>query len=101
MEHQIGKLSELAEGQPISVSIAGTDLVVIREGSEVFIFEDRCSHADVALSGGTCADGQIECPAHGARFDLRTGAAKCMPAVRPIKKFQARIVEELVFVDFE
>jgi len=36
-------------------------------------------------------NGEIECPRHGARFDIKTGRAMCMPAVEPVKVFPVRI----------
>lgn len=54
---------------------------------------DMCSHAEASLSEGVldCAAGAVECPLHGARFDVRTGKALCLPAVSPVKVFPVKI----------
>ena len=66
---------------------------------EVVAFPDRCSHADIPLSSGSCANGEIECPAHGARFSLATGKAMCAPAMAPITKLAVEIRGEEVWVE--
>ena len=63
-------------------------MLVFRHPDGAFsALEDRCSHAEVGLSGGTFQDGCVECPAHGARFDAVTGKQLCMPAVTPVRTF--------------
>ena len=34
---------------------------------------------------------EIECPLHGARFDIKTGAVLCMPAVTPVESYPVRL----------
>ena len=70
----------------------GVRFVVIRTSDGALsALEDRCSHANVRLSGGELIGGEVECPAHGARFDVRTGKALCLPAVGPVRTFPVRV----------
>ena len=60
--------------------------------------DDVCTH-----DGGTLADGPltghvVACPRHGATFDVRTGAALTMPAVRPTRSHDVRVAEGGVWV---
>ncbi len=95
-------LSGLKLNDPTGVSLDDDrgDVVLVRIADrEVVAFPDRCSHADVPLSSGTCADGEIECSAHGARFSLATGAVTCAPALTPIKKLAVEIRDDEVWVE--
>ncbi len=47
------------------------------------VMEARCSHRGGPLHEGTVVDGCIECPWHGARFDLDTGEVRRGPASAP------------------
>ncbi len=76
----------------------GDPIVLATWEGEVFALEDRCSHEDFPLSEGEVDNGQIECVFHGARFDLRTGNAVQLPAVRPVKVFPVEVRDEEVFV---
>ena len=54
---------------------------------------DTCSHAEASLAEGSldCAAGTIECPLHGATFDIRSGRALSLPAVSPVKCFAVKV----------
>jgi 3-phenylpropionate/trans-cinnamate dioxygenase ferredoxin component len=38
----------------------------------------------------------VECPLHGAAFNVRTGAVESFPAVVPLQTFEVRIVGDEV-----
>jgi nitrite reductase/ring-hydroxylating ferredoxin subunit len=48
-------------------------VVVIRSSQGITAFHDRCPHAEWPLSEGEVANGILECPGHGWRFDIATG----------------------------
>jgi len=73
--------------------------VLARREGEIFALEDRCSHEDFPLSEGEIVDGALECVLHGARFDLRSGRALSLPAVRPVKTYRAEIREGDIYVE--
>ncbi len=77
----------------------GFEVAVFLVDGQYFAIEDRCSHDDGPLADGEIADCQVTCPRHGARFDLRTGAALCLPAYRPIETFPVRIESGRIIVD--
>jgi len=41
----------------------------------------------------------VTCEWHGAMFDIRTGAARSLPATRPIPVYEVRVEGEQVLVD--
>ena len=68
-------------------------------GEAVYAIEDVCSHDRGALDQGTVDGFEIECPRHGARFDVRNGKVLSLPAVRPIKSFATRAVDGTIEVE--
>lgn len=94
-------LSDLPDGEGAHFDVAGRSLAVVRLGDEVYVIGDTCSHADVSLSGGDVDAGActIECPKHGSEFDLRTGEPRSLPAVRPVPKYEASVVDGDVVVE--
>jgi len=100
MEFEVGKLADLGEEKMLSV-MAGEQRVVLflsPEDGSVTALEDKCSHANVRLSRGTYDGKAVQCPAHGARFDVCSGKALCMPAVAPVKNFPVRVEGDSIFV---
>ena len=63
--------------------------------------EDTCSHDGQPLEGGEIVDGAIACPRHGARFDLQTGKALCMPATNAIRAFDVTVKDDAVWASEE
>jgi len=87
---------------PLGTARAQGEILVCRTGEEEFrALENCCSHADVPLGDQDLQDGQVACPAHGARFDVTTGAACRAPAPVGIDTYPARIKDDWVEVDLE
>jgi 3-phenylpropionate/trans-cinnamate dioxygenase ferredoxin component len=77
----------------------GLEVVLVKWEDEVFALEDRCSHQDFPLSEGSVEDGTLECVFHGARFDIRSGKAVRLPAIRPVRTYPVEIRDDEIFVD--
>lgn len=82
---------ELAPGEFRVVFDGDTAIAVFNIDGAFHAVEDVCTHDGGELAGG-CLDGfAVECPRHGARFDLRTGAVLAPPAVTPIVVMPVRV----------
>jgi 3-phenylpropionate/trans-cinnamate dioxygenase ferredoxin component len=93
--------SDVPEGE-VRVFEAGENQIAVARVSGVFYaVEDVCTHDDGPLGEGLLEGCEIECPRHGARFDLRTGAATRMPAVAPIGTFPVRNENGAILVELE
>lgn len=77
----------------------GEEIVIVRSGEEYFALEDRCSHEDYPLSDGEVEEGELECIYHGARFDLRTGKATQLPAIKPVRTYPVEVRGDDIYVD--
>ena len=74
-------------------------VVLIRQNGQVYALEGVCSHdGGIFDEGCSLADGQIECPRHGAKFDVKTGEATMMPAVVGIETYEVKVENGDVFV---
>jgi nitrite reductase/ring-hydroxylating ferredoxin subunit/uncharacterized membrane protein len=64
--------------------------------SKPTVMESRCSHRGGPLHDGVVVDGCIECPWHGARFDLDTGAVRRGPAAAPQPVYDVQVDGDVV-----
>ncbi len=96
---RVCRLDEVPEGGALRVMVGDLPVCVVRDGGQVHALLDRCSHADVALSEGEVADGEIECWLHGSTFDLNSGVPAGPPAIRPVPVFDATTEGDDVLVD--
>jgi 3-phenylpropionate/trans-cinnamate dioxygenase ferredoxin component len=92
------KLSELEPNRPQTFEIDNRFVVLVSIAGSVYCVDDVCTH-----DGGTLGDGELEgnclvCPRHGAKFDVRTGDAVCMPATEPTASYRVKIEGENVLV---
>lgn len=87
---KIADKASLPEGRGIRVEVGPHRIAVFRVGDEVLAVGDRCSHAEASLSEGDLFDFEIECPRHGATFDLRTGKALSLPATKPVPVYESK-----------
>jgi 3-phenylpropionate/trans-cinnamate dioxygenase ferredoxin subunit len=97
---RIASLDELPDGRGVRVDVDGSRIAVFRIGPDVYAIGDRCSHAEASLAEGEVFDHAVECPRHGAEFDLQTGEGT-LPAVRPVRVYDTSVVDGDVFLSFE
>lgn len=88
-------------GEARVVYAGDRSLAVCNVGGEFFVIDNRCTHDNGPLGEGKLDGDQIECPRHGARFDVRSGRATRLPAVRPVMAYPVHIENGIVSVDLE
>lgn len=98
---RVASLSEVPEGELVSVEAEGKPVCLAKVEGEVYAFADKCSHRDFPLSNGELDPDEcsVSCEWHGARFDLRTGSVLSLPATRPIPVYPCRVEGDEVWVD--
>ncbi len=75
--------------------------LILRVDDTYYCVEDVCSHDGQPLTTGKFTGTEIICPRHGARFDVATGKALCMPARRPIRVFPVEVRADGIYVGGE
>jgi 3-phenylpropionate/trans-cinnamate dioxygenase ferredoxin component len=96
----VAKLADLDDTELKAVSAGGKPICLVRLGTgEVFAISDLCSHELVELSEGDLDGEEVECPAHGSRFDVRTGAVSGLPARHPIDTYPVTVQDGEIFVE--
>ncbi len=91
-------VADLNPGEHMLVEVEDADIVLINLDGEFYAIEDVCTHDGSEISSGCLVDGSIECPRHGARFDIRTGEVTAPPAYEPVDTFPVQVTEGVVQV---
>lgn len=94
----VAKAAELLPGTHKVADVDDVEIAVFNVDGEFYAIEDVCTHDGGVLTGGKVEGCEIECPRHGARFDIRTGAVLAPPAYEPVAVFPVRIENGLVQV---
>ena len=82
---------ELLNGERIFLEIDGQPVAVFNIAGKYFAIADVCSHDDGPVAEGDLHDSEIECPRHGAHFDLESGKALSLPAVVDIPAYPVKV----------
>lgn len=88
----VARRDELPTGARLRLVIDGQGIVLFNLAGSLYAIADVCSHDDGPLADGLLDGLQIECPRHGARFDLASGKALSLPAVVDIPAYPVRVV---------
>lgn len=95
---KVARQDEVAEGHAKVVVAGDQRIALARVGGTFYAMEDTCSHDGGPLGEGELFDSLLECPRHGARFDVKTGQPVTLPAVIPVKTFPVKVTGEDVYV---
>jgi 3-phenylpropionate/trans-cinnamate dioxygenase ferredoxin subunit len=87
----VATTADIPAGQVRVFSVDGFDVAVANVDGAFYAIDDVCTHDGGPLGEGTLFGDQVECPRHGARFDVKTGAVRALPAVLPVRTYEVRL----------
>lgn len=96
---KVAKTSEIADQCAKCVEAGGRSIALFNIGGEFFAMDELCNHEDGPLSEGYIEGGEVECPWHAARFNIKTGEALCEPAYEPQQTYRVRVSGEDIEVE--
>jgi nitrite reductase/ring-hydroxylating ferredoxin subunit len=88
----------LAEGGMLLGRVGDEQVLLARDGGEVFAIGASCTHYHGPLAEGLVHDRAVRCPWHHARFDLKTGEALRAPALDPVSCWKVEQRDNKIFV---
>ncbi|MBI4545966.1 MAG: non-heme iron oxygenase ferredoxin subunit [Gemmatimonadetes bacterium] len=94
----VARLGDVEPGKLLGVEVGGRRICLANVEGEIYAFQDNCTHKDFPLSAGALEDGRIECAWHGARFDVATGRAVALPAIKPLHTYEVRVEGGEIYV---
>lgn len=94
---EIGRAADMAPGTAMRIEVGELPIAIFNRDGALFAIGDTCSHEEYSLADGEVGDDcTVECALHGARFDLRTGAALSLPAVLPVGSFAVWVEDGII-----
>jgi nitrite reductase/ring-hydroxylating ferredoxin subunit len=95
---KVADAGELAPGRMKTTKVGGMEIVVANIDGSFFAVPDRCTHVGGPLGRGKLNGSQVQCPWHGSKFDVKTGAVINGPAARPTTPLQVAVDAEGIWV---
>jgi 3-phenylpropionate/trans-cinnamate dioxygenase ferredoxin subunit len=97
----VARVGEIAGGGVKIVRMDDTMVAIFHLDDGYWAIEDVCTHDGGPVAEGTLEGSTIECPRHGATFDVRTGAARTFPATSPVPTYAVRVLGDEIQVSLE
>jgi 3-phenylpropionate/trans-cinnamate dioxygenase ferredoxin subunit len=88
---KVGKVEDVPAGTAKVYEVDDRAIAVCNVDGTFYAIDDVCTHDEGSLEQGFLEGYEIECPRHGACFDVRTGDVTALPAVVPIDTFSVRV----------
>ena len=98
----VGSLDEITPGTVRVVEVDGQSIALCRvESGDLYAIENRCTHDDGPLGEGELDGDRIECPRHGALFDVTSGRALTLPAIGRVRCFAVSVADGQVQIEVD
>src|SRR5260370_39562728 len=94
----VAKASDMPPERVAVFRVGDHEVAVCNVGGQFYAIDDLCTHDGGSLDQGELDEAEIECPRHGARFDVRTGGATQLPAFEPVETHAVRVEDDTVQV---
>ncbi len=95
---RVCQVSDVPEPGKRILEVGEDFIVLFHVNGKFYALDDCCSHDGGPLGEGLLDEFTIICPRHGAQFDIRTGEALTMPAVRPTRSHEVQVDGDEVLV---
>jgi 3-phenylpropionate/trans-cinnamate dioxygenase ferredoxin subunit len=96
-----GKTAEIENEKVVVRRFGRTRVAVCKYENNYYAFKDVCTHDNGPLDQGELCGNIIECPRHGAKFDVTTGAVVAAPAYEPLEVYSVRVDGDEIKVSLE
>ena len=99
-KHLVGQIDDVPVDALRKVVIDGQEICLAHAGDGAYYaIGDVCTHEEYSLSDGELWGLDVECPAHGSRFNLQTGRVTGLPAVVPAKVYPVTVEGDDVYIE--
>lgn len=96
---KVARAEDIAPGERLWVEFEEETVIVFNVDGRFYCIADVCTHDGGPLEDGALEGYEVECPRHGARFDVRTGAALTLPAVVPVPSYEVKVENGDIYVE--
>ena len=88
---KVAETSELSVGEMKSVPLGQEEVLLANVDGNFYAISDTCTHMGGTLSDGDLDGEQVQCPLHGAIFNVVTGEVLNPPARQGVQAHEVRI----------
>lgn len=95
---KVAEVSDIPAGTTKVIKVGGAELFVANVDGSFYSLPNKCTHVGGPLGRGRLTSNVIQCPWHGSKFDVKTGAVVGGPAQRPEPTFEVKVENSAIWV---
>ncbi len=95
----VADVDDLKDGEMKALEVDDEQICIINIKGNYYVISNVCTHEGGPLNEGMLEGYEVECPWHGARFDVRTGKVISPPAEESVKVYKVRVDGNKVFIE--
>jgi len=88
---KVAETGDISPGEMKSFALGQEGVLVANVDGNFYAISDTCTHMGGTLSDGDLDGNQVQCPLHGAIFDVVTGEVQNPPAREGVQAREVRI----------
>ena len=94
----VANVSDFNDQPSKCVEVAGKKIALFKLDDEFFAIDDTCTHKGGSLNEGNIEGDEVECPWHGARFNIKSGKVTLDPADDDVSSYDVRLSGDAIVV---
>ncbi len=98
---EVARTDDVPAGTIKVVEAGGQRIALCNYDGSIYAIADECTHDRGSLDQGELIGNEVECPRHGARFDVITGRPTRLPAVRPVQTYPVVVKDGAIAVEID
>jgi nitrite reductase/ring-hydroxylating ferredoxin subunit len=88
---KVAETTEITQGSMKIVKVGGVEVLVANVDGSFYAINNKCTHVGGPLGRGTLTNNIVQCPWHGSKFDVKTGAVVGGPAQKPEPSYEVKV----------
>lgn len=96
---EVANTSEVPRGETKCVEIEGHEIALFNLDGEFYAIGNTCTHEGGPLCEGELEGEEVECPWHGARFEVKTGRVTLDPAEDNVSTYKVHRDGDSIMVE--
>jgi len=98
---KLAKTTDIPTGEARTYDFGDDSIALCNVEGAFYAIDNVCTHDDGPLGDGKLVGCEVECPRHGARFDVRTGEVTAMPAAVGVNSYETYVDGDDIYVKLD
>jgi nitrite reductase/ring-hydroxylating ferredoxin subunit len=97
---EVCEAAAVVPGEGLRIEIGDEPIALWNVEGSYYATQDSCTHEETSLSEGDLWGDVVECPLHGAQFDVTNGEVLSLPAVLPLKTYPVKVEDGKLYIEW-